>query len=165
MFNNIFILFIDYEGKVGIRNTNNNTIIKWLSKQKIPGNKFKLSLDSSGYLNINSIELDKIYIRHKILLVNKSFKNPLSLIISNNGEMNIYENGFKKIASSNDFKVIEHSNNFTMLDTYLDFKEKDISLFNYLYNDNDNEINNINNNDYKYVYNDYFKSKLNQIFL
>jgi hypothetical protein len=165
-FNNKYELLIDYEGKVGIKDIERNIYIKWLSKQIIPGNKFKLSLDSNGYLNINSIEQNNIYIRHRFQIVNSIYKNPLSLIVNNNGDIIIYENGFKKINNLNDFKTIENKVNFTLLDIFLRFKESDKSLYDYYNSMNiDNNIDNDNDYDYKYVYKDYLKSKLNKLFL
>jgi len=162
-FNNKYELSIDFEGKVGIKHIESNRYIRWLSKQKLPGNQFKLSLDSQGYLNINSIEQDKIFIRHKFQIVDNVFKNPLSLIISNNGKMIIYENGFKTVGNSDNFKTIENKLNFTLLDTFFNFRESDQSLYNY-FNKNDDNISH-DYYEYKYIYKDYFKSKLNELFL
>ena len=77
--------------------------------------------------------------------------------------MIIYENGFKTVGNSDNFKTIENKLNFTLLDTFFNFRESDQSLYNY-FNKNDDNISH-DNYEYKYIYKDYFKSKLNELFL
>lgn len=114
-FNNNYTLFVDDVGRIGIKS--GNTVTKWLSQRTAMGGRrgsYVLLLSGEGFLKVLGIvSVDRgmgVYEEsykefNKISVATKIFNRPLSLLMHNNGEMKVYENGMRPVGSSNELKT------------------------------------------------------------
>ena len=103
--NNRYKLFVNRVGQFGIKDGNRIKVL--YNSFRYNNDTYTFTIQSDCKLAIKS-ENTVIYL---IAITDKSdFKGPLSIIIDNNGNINIYDNGFNLIPLNKEFRII--NNNF-----------------------------------------------------
>lgn len=119
--NNVYSLSTNQYGQIGIKQ--NNSFIKWFSTVSFPRGKYDIILTSDGKITVNANNSAVVFIT---ITEQTSFKLPLSLIVLNDGSINVFENGFKPIKLLKNFTT-----STTSFVNDIDYINKN-GLFNYL---------------------------------
>jgi hypothetical protein len=98
--NNVYSLATNQYGQIGIKQ--NNSFIKWFSDIKFPSGKYGIILTSDCKITVNANNSTVVFIT---ITEKTSFKLPLSLIVFNDGSINVFENGFKPVKLLKNFTV------------------------------------------------------------
>ena len=102
--NNVYSIFVDNYGRFGKKRY--NSIIQWYSTYNFGYGTYKIQLKSNGLIDIIKKNNTNYSTVLSIKSLNGKFKNPLSLLVSNNnGDFIIYENGMKPIKKLNKIEL------------------------------------------------------------
>lgn len=105
--NNVYSLFTNQYGQLGIKQNENGIIKKWYSSFKFPEDNYGIKLTIGCKITVVN-DKDSTILTLKI--TNQTdFKVPLSLIVDNNGSVIVYENGFKPINMARPFTISSNS--------------------------------------------------------
>ena len=105
--NNTYSLFTNQYGEINLKK--HNTIIKKFSSFRFPNGKYAISLTSDCKITVNTLNNDKAVVVNIKITEQTKYKLPLSLVISDNGNIIVYENGFNPIQLLTNFIVSNSS--------------------------------------------------------
>jgi len=105
--NNTYSLFTNQYGEINLKK--HNTIIKKFSSFRFPNGKYAISLTSDCKITVNTLNNDKAVVVTIKITEQTKYKLPLSLVISDNGNIIVYENGFNPIQLLTNFIVSNSS--------------------------------------------------------